>query len=154
MAHDEILADAAHAALPGRPPAVTFGVTAEQQDELARLIASGRKRATTSVLAAYRAEGEPLPEPGDLAVVADGSGRPVCTIRTIDVEIRRYGDVDARHAAEEGEGDGTLEGWRSAHQPFLTAICAALAIPLDDDLELVLERFRVVAPPCAHPRSV
>jgi uncharacterized protein YhfF len=140
---------------PGQPPSVAFGVTREQQDELAELIANGVKHATTSVLAAYRAEGEPPPEPGELATVIDGAGRPVCTIRTTQVEIRRYRDVDEAHAHAEGEGDRTLPSWRAAHRPFLAEVCASLGIAFGDDLELVLESFEVVdlPPPDADAAS-
>lgn len=127
-------------------PAVSFGTSPRQADELAALVASGTKQATTSVLAAYRAEAEPVPAVGDVAVVVDGSGLAVCTIRTTSVEVRRYADVDAEHAHAEGEGDRTLSHWRRAHERFLADVCAELDVPFDDDLELVLERFaRIVS---------
>jgi uncharacterized protein YhfF len=132
--------------LPGRLPTVAFGTTPDVQSHLAELVATGVKRATTSVLAAYQAEGETLPEPGELATVVDGAGQPVCTIRTTLVEIRRYADIDADHACAEGEGDRTVQGWQAAHQPFLAEVCASLGITFDDELELVLETFQVIDP--------
>jgi uncharacterized protein YhfF len=128
----------------GQLPTVAFGTTPQMQTHLAELVATGVKRATTSVLAAYQAEGEPLPEPGELATVVDGDGQVVCTIRTTRVEFRRYADIDADHAYAEGEGDRTLRAWQAAHEPFLAEACAALGIDFNDDLELVLETFHVV----------
>ena len=131
---------------PGQLPTVAFGTTPQMQSHLAERVAAGVKRATTSVLAAYRAAGEPLPEPGELATVVDGAGQAVCTIRTTHVEIRRYGDIEADHADAEGEGDRTLQAWYDAHQPVLAEVCASLGITFGDDLELVLETFHVIDP--------
>jgi uncharacterized protein YhfF len=127
----------------GPLPAVAFGADQPTADALAALVAAGVKTATTSVLAAYHHEQEPLPQPGDQAIVVDGSGRPVAVIEVTEVRVRRYGDIDEAHAHAEGEGDRTLAGWRAAHEPFLDDTCAGLGQPYDDNLELVCERFTV-----------
>ena len=52
----------AYAHATGMPPpreSFAFGLDAETADELAALVLAGRKRATTSLLAEYEAEGEP-----------------------------------------------------------------------------------------------
>jgi uncharacterized protein YhfF len=51
--------------------------------------------------------------------------------------------VDAEHARLEGEGDLSLEYWREVHRAFFTET-ATHARPVDDDMPVVLERFRVV----------
>jgi uncharacterized protein YhfF len=112
---------------------------------LAALVLDGPKRATTSRLADYAEDGEPLPAPGDLGVVLDGTGMPVCIIRTTSVEIRPYGDVDEAFAWDEGEGDRSLAFWRDAHERFF----AAAGTPIDALTPLVLERFEKVWPPPA-----
>jgi uncharacterized protein YhfF len=81
-----------------------------------------------------------MPEPGDLSVVLDGHGEPLCVIRTTAVEVRRFADVDERFAWEEGEGDRSLAYWRDAHIRFF----ASEGRPVDDDAEIVLERFELL----------
>jgi len=110
--------------------------------ELALLVRYGPKRATTGLLAEYREEGEPLPEPGDLSVILDGAAVPVCVIRTSRVETRRLGEVDEEYAWDEGEGDRSLEYWRTAHEQFW----AAAGRDVDDDSVVVLEWFDLIYP--------
>ena len=109
---------------------------------LGLLVRDGPKRATASLHSWYRDDGEPMPAPGDLSVVLDGDGEPLCVIRTTGVEVRRFGDVDEEFAWTEGEGDRSLEYWRQAHIEFF----AAEGRPVDEDSEVVLERFELLWP--------
>jgi len=116
-------------------------------DELATrlglLVRDGPKRATASRLESYEEDGEPLPEPGDLSVVLDERGEPLCVIRTTDVEIRPFGEVDEEFAWTEGEGDRSLAHWRQAHLDFFESD----GTPIDEDTPLVLERFELLWSP-------
>lgn len=114
----------------------------ELANELALLVRDGPKRATTGLLAEYEDEGEPLPEVGAYAVVQDGSGRAVCVVRTRDVRVMRFGDIDAAFAFEEGEGDRTLAWWRSAHLKFFAGVGRAV----NNDSLMVCERFAKLWP--------
>ncbi len=114
----------------------------EQQTKLGRLVLDGPKRATTGLYAEYLEEGEPLPKRGDHMVVLDGTGRPLCIIKTTKVEVLRFGSVDGTFAWVEGEGDRSLEYWRSAHLRFFERIGS----PIDDDSLVVLEQFDMVWP--------
>lgn len=125
----------------------------EQQTELGRLVLNGPKRATTGLYQEYLDDGEPLPKPGDHEIILDGDGRPLCIIKTTEVEIRRFGSVDATFAWVEGEGDRSLEYWREAHIRFFERIGS----PIDDDSLMVLSKFDLVWPvrplPEASPPS-
>jgi uncharacterized protein YhfF len=125
------------------PPAWAFGADPEQADSLLALVLDGTKTATASALWDYETEGEPIPEPGSLSIVLDGRGHPRALIQTTAVEVRPFGEVDAEHARLEGEGDLSLEYWREVHRAFFTET-ATHARPVDDDMPVVLERFRVV----------
>lgn len=114
---------------------------------LALLVRDGPKRATTSLAADYEADGEPLPRPGAHSVILDGSGYPVCIIRTTSVEVRPYGEVDEAFAWDEGEGDRTLADWRRAHDWYFSST----GTPVSDETPVVLERFAKVWPPPADP---
>jgi uncharacterized protein YhfF len=125
------------------PPAWAFGATPEQADELLALVLAGTKTATAGALWDYEADGEPLPEVGSLGIIVDGRGHPRALIETTAVEVRAFSEVDAEHAHLEGEGDRTLEHWREVHRRFFAEV-ASHDRPVDDEMPVVLERFRVV----------
>jgi uncharacterized protein YhfF len=111
----------------------------EMMTELALLVRDGPKRATTGVLAEYEDEGESIDEVGRFVVILGGDHEPVCVIRNTSVEVRRFGDVDEEFALTEGEGDGTLDYWRSSHQEYF----ADSRYPVDDNTLMVLATFEL-----------
>lgn len=131
----------------GPPDTVdAFGDSPDMADALAALIVSGRKRATAALARHYKPGGPPLPRPGDLGVVLNGRGAPVCVIRTVDVEIRPVSAVDAAFAWEEGEGDRSLQYWLDAHRAFFKREARREGFEYSDDLDVVCERFERVWP--------
>jgi uncharacterized protein YhfF len=113
-------------------------------DELARLVVAGRKRATAALLWSHEAESKRIPEPGDLSIVTDFSGREFCVIETRQVDIIPFSEVTAEFAATEGEGDGSLEYWRRAHEAFFGRECMRIGRSPEPDMPVVCERFDVV----------
>ena len=126
-----------------RPPAWSFGATPEQSDQLLDLVLAGTKTATSSARTDYADVGEPLPEPGMLSIVLDGAGRPRALVVTTEARVVPFDQVDADHARDEGEGDGSLEYWREAHERFFTESAVG---GFQKDMPVVLERFRVLYP--------
>lgn len=124
-----------------------FGDNRELADELAGLVVAGTKRGTTSLLRTYRESGEPLPKLGDFSVVVDGSETPCCIVRTAFVDVKPLGEVDARFAWDEGEGDRSLTWWLSAHTRYFARQGQREGFAVDDRTEVVLVRFEVVWPP-------
>jgi len=125
----------------GRTP---FGDSPQQADVLGHLIVTGVKTATCSALWEYEAENERLPTPGERTIVLDGRNKPLCIIETTAVEIRRYCDVDAAFAYDEGEDDRSLESWRRVHWKFFTRNLAKIVRQPTDEMPLVCERFRMI----------
>ncbi len=123
------------------PESFAFGDTPDMADELAAQVVDGHKTATASALADYEAAGEPLPQRGDLFIVVDGRGEPRALIRTKTVRVVPFAEVDADHAAAEGEGDGTLEHWRAGHRTFFEK-----TIGFDEQMPVVLETFELLYP--------
>jgi uncharacterized protein YhfF len=123
-----------------------FGDSAALADELAALVMQGRKRATAASLWAHQAEGTQPPVPGALSIVTLFDGTPQCVVETVSVDIRPFHQVDAAFAAAEGEGDGSLDFWRRAHQAFFSRELAALGLTFAHDMPVVCERFRVLYP--------
>ena len=110
---------------------------------LAELTLAGRKRATTSCLEAYRAEGEALPERGELSVVTDGKGEPKCVIETTEVTVLPFGEVTWALCSREGE-DECIETWRETHRRIFTEEGRRLGYAFTDETRVVFEDFRVI----------
>ncbi|NOR89124.1 MAG: ASCH domain-containing protein [Anaerolineales bacterium] len=121
-----------------------FGNTAEMADDLGGLVKRGVKIATASLAWAYQADGEPYPEVGDMSIILDGRGDPICIIETTDVEIIAFNDVGERHAYEEGEGDRSLDYWREVHWAFFAEECKTIDREPTEDMPVVCERFRLI----------
>ncbi len=111
-----------------------FGDGPDLADELLELVLKGVKTATCST------EDEPnTSTPGECWIVLDGRGNPRCVIESTEVTHRRYGDVDAAFAHDEGEGDRSLAYWRSAHRSYFGRLGK-----FSEDMMLMCERFRLV----------
>lgn len=83
-------------------------------DELFELVRCGRKTATCAVL-----DNEPLSSPGDVEQIVNSKGE-IIKIKIINVEIKRFCDIDATWAKKEGEGDLSLTYWQKVHKDFFT----------------------------------
>lgn len=127
------------------PPAWAFGATPEQANELIALLLDGTKTATASALWDYEHEDEQIPQVGDLSIVLDGSEHPRALIEVTDVEVKPFDDVGAEHAYLEGEGDRSLEHWRTVHERFFTDH-AGHDRGFASSMPVVLERFRLLYP--------
>ena len=121
-----------------------FGDNPALADELGALVLEGKKTATCSALWEWEAEGNPLPQPGAFWIVLDGRGAPLCITETVEVTFRRYNEVDAAFAYDEGEDDRSLAAWREAHYRFFSRTLPAIGKEFTQEMPLVCERFRVV----------
>jgi uncharacterized protein YhfF len=111
-----------------------FGDSPQLADELLDLVMRGIKTATCST------EDEPnTSTPGERWIVLDGRGEPRCVIESTEVTYRRFGQVDAAFAYEEGEGDRSLAYWRDAHRRYFGRLGR-----FSEDMMLMCERFRLV----------
>jgi uncharacterized protein YhfF len=108
---------------PGPVYADRFGDSAELSEELLELVAVGPKRAGTGLLWAYEEAKEPLPEAGSIEITVDHLNRPALITRNTSVEVVPFDKVTPEYAAIEGEGDGSLEYWRSAHWAYFGREC-------------------------------
>ncbi|QMW66348.1 putative protein N(5)-glutamine methyltransferase [Mumia sp. ZJ1417] len=162
--HDDEIGTAVVAGVPVRQdlpvealPPLEFAFPGPLRDRLAGLVLSGAKTTTTSLVVELFAEvgaepaGEPegMPAVGERWRVIDSAGETLCVVETTDLRIVPLGEVDLRHALDEGEGDETLAQWRASHEGFWNGsdMRAFLGDPdfrVDDETLVVLERFRVV----------
>lgn len=112
-----------------------FGDSAELADKLLALVLDGTKRATC-----WDVRDGQQTEVGKRMVVRDGAGRPRAVIETVELVRRRFNDIDAEFARDEGEGDLTLDDWREGHRRYFERH-GHFAL----DMWLWCERFRLVA---------
>ncbi len=121
-----------------------FGDSPELADELLDLILAGKKTATCSSVWEYQEEGSEIPFVGMRSVILNGSDEPKCIIETTEVTIRKFAEVDTDFAAEEGEGDKTLNYWREAHRRFFSRTLPKIGREFSENMPLVCERFKVI----------
>jgi uncharacterized protein YhfF len=113
----------------------SFGDGPELADELLELVLIGKKTATCWAAN----EGDKGVAVGKLWIVKDGQERPGAILETVEITRRRFAEVDAAFAHEEGEGNRSLDDWRRAHIAYFTR-----RGEFSPDMELYCERFRLV----------
>ncbi len=123
-----------------------FSSSKEGADTLGAQACAGTKTATASLLWEYEADDEELPQPGDRSIITDWDGRPLCIIETTGVEVVPFDEVDAAHAAAEGDDDPSLARWRELHWRAFSRTCERIGRQPAEDMPVVCERFRRVFP--------
>ncbi|MDF7641375.1 ASCH domain-containing protein [Bifidobacterium sp. ESL0784] len=126
-----------------------YGFPGPMRDCLVEAILDGRKTRTTSLLAEYQHDHEPLPQVGKLAVVIDSEDKPVCVTRLMEVKVCNISDITDEHARGEGEDYDDVAGWHKAHEQFWESPefleeLGDCNFKVDDDTKVVCERFSVV----------
>ena len=128
---------------PDQLPSVwSFGSDPDQADGLLQLVLDGTKTATASAREDYDFDEEPLPEPGTLSIVTDGSGRPRALLTVTEVAVVPFDQVGEGHAWAEGEGLRTLADRRRGHEASRRHDPHGRGFR--PDMPLVLERFEVL----------
>ena len=113
----------------------SFGDSPELADELLELVLVGKKTATCWAAT----EGDKGVAVGKRWIVKDGQGRASAILETVELKQRRFGDVDAAFAHDEGEGDRSLDDWRRMHTAYFTR-----RGEFSPDMELYCERFTLI----------
>jgi len=129
-----------------------FAFPGPLRDELTALALAGAKTTTAGLLVEHELDGEPVPRPGERAILVDSAERPVAIVETLACRVVRLADVDDRHAIDEGEGYANAHEFRVAHERFwngylddLRARIGQPSFTIGDDTPIVAERFRVLA---------
>lgn len=123
-----------------------FGNTPEMATALADLVLCGKKTATASSDEMNRIQPENTPGPDGFSVVTDFDKNPICVIRTVEIRNLPFLEVDAEFAADEGEGDLSLEYWRRVHQDYFTREAAQYGFNFDEHSSICCERFELLFP--------
>lgn len=123
-----------------KPDVFAFSDNATMADELAALVVSGTKTATTAA-----ADVEPDAVVGDYSVILDGHNSPMAVIQTVVYEEMPFDQVSAEHAYHEGENDRTLATWRQEHEAFWRRELAAENGQFREDMQVACEVFTLKA---------
>ncbi|WP_442878407.1 ASCH domain-containing protein [Clostridium sp.] len=118
-----------------------FGVDA---DLLASLVLKGEKTATSSLYLLYETESHPLPKTGSYHIILDSNENAICIIEITKVYIEEFKNISEEHAYKEGEGDKSLQYWRSVHDKFFSQCMLEVGKEFTDNMKVVCEEFKVV----------
>jgi uncharacterized protein YhfF len=122
---------------------MSIGTTPAGADEGAALILAGTKTATSSPFWDYP-DGR-IPFVGALSVLLDGAGTPRGIVETTRIEIMPFGSVDAAFARAYGEGERTLEWWRSAMGEYYRNSAARHGTEFSDATQIICEWITVAS---------
>ena len=110
-----------------------------------RLIRNRQKNGTAHLEIDFVVNGTPRRAVGDYWLIVDFDSVPLYLVRIIDVLVFRFSDVPQSWAEVEGEGDCSLAWWRDAHRDYFSRQCALWGVPWHEDMQVVCERWDLVA---------
>lgn len=123
-----------------------FADTPEAATAVGQLVRQGIKTTTSSLMWGLEHIGEPLPQVGELAVVVDGKGEPLCVIEVTKVEIKPFNTVDEQFAFAYGEGERTLADWRRDNWAYLARWCVEIGRVPSETMPLGCQWFHLLYP--------
>jgi uncharacterized protein YhfF len=121
------------------PDAWSFGDSPELADTLGSLVLQGTKTATCC-----RYLGENILENNRPSIVTNCKGQPLCIIESTEITVRCFLDVDAKFAADEGEGDLSLGYWRREHWDSFNRESVLEGYEVSEEMLLKCVRFQVL----------
>ena len=127
-------------------PIWQFGDTEASATKEGHFACLGIKTTTSGLLWEMEHDKQTLPRVGDVAIVADGKGEPLCIIELTEVQIKPFDTVDEQFALDYGGGYATLQQWRTDSWEYFTPCCAAIGRQPSETMPLVCQRFRRVYP--------
>lgn len=124
-----------------------FGDSAVLADALLHEVIHGHKRATSTLAREFMDDGMALPRVGSHWIACDGDGNPKVVLKSVELRLGTFASADADFARDEGEGDRSLESWRTEHRKYWLRGEAARGRTWSEDCAIVFERFLLVWPP-------
>lgn len=132
--------------LPEKPGYVGyFGGDQQLADEIAPLVCGGIKTATSALMWEIEADGEEITPVGQVEIVTNWAGDPMCVIQITESEVRPFNEVDAKFVYDYGEGGRSLEWWHDNMWRYYSRTCASLGLEPDKTMPLNCVRFRLLS---------
>ena len=123
-----------------------FGDCRGLADQLCELVLQGRKTATACLVWEAELDPDTAPVQDVYNIITDIDGNPKCIIQTTEIRILAFNEVDEVFAADEGEGDLSLEFWRRVHWDYFTRKCKEMDKVASLTMSVMCERFKLVYP--------
>jgi len=120
-----------------------FGNSQTLANEIAPLVRSGKKTATSDLLWEIEPRGRKLPKVGDSGIVTNWDGDPLCIVEVTHVEVKAFDYVDEGFVFDYGEGERSLDWWRDDMWNYYSEVCKRLNREPSRDMPIVCERFRL-----------
>ncbi|MEG0284561.1 MULTISPECIES: ASCH domain-containing protein [Vagococcus] len=120
---------------------IQFGGTKKEQTELAQLVLSGEKYATSSLKELQKIEGNLASQVGDLWEIRDGENKQVCLVEVTEVYNKPFGEIEEAFAV--AEGDGTYINWFNIHNKYYGEKLKNYGVSLDKETILECVFFKV-----------
>jgi uncharacterized protein YhfF len=124
----------------------SFGDSPELAEQLLKLVLTGKKTGTATLVIELEKEGDKMPKVGDYNIILDGKGKPAAIIQTTSVKIKPFNQVKEAYAYSEGEDDRTLESWKREHWKYWTRKGKKLGFTMKENLPVICENFKLVYP--------
>lgn len=121
---------------------IQFGSSPHEIDHLAEKVLNGEKTSTSSLLDYYLVGLKKRSKIGDSFSILNSSGEEVTIVSIEKVEIIKFGDITAKFARE--EGDGNIDNWKAIHYPYYSQLLSEIGKVLNEETLLVCEWFKVV----------
>jgi uncharacterized protein YhfF len=128
-----------------------FADTPEAATKVGQLVRDGLKTTTSSLLWGLEHSGALLPQVGNIELIVDGNGEPLCIIELSKVEIKPFNTVDEQFAVAYGEGDCTLAFWLQDNWAFHSQWCRQIGREPSETMPIVFQRFRLLYPQKNEP---
>ncbi len=120
-----------------------FGSNKQSAQSLSELVLTHNKTATCSAYAQYHLTDSRLPQVGDLSIVTDWEGNPLCVIETTDVTYMKFKEMTYDICKREGEDD-SLVSWQNNHIDFFNEIGKEMGFTFSWDMDIVFEDFKMI----------
>ena len=111
-------------------------------DELAAMVVSGEKTATSNALRLFELNQRVFPQIGDYHIILNKAFQPVALIQVETVSIVPYDEIDDAFAI--AEGDGSYANWNEIHERFFEEQLAKFNEPFHRKIDLVCQTFKVL----------
>ena len=121
----------------GPPPFQLGHPRTELRPQLVEAVLRGEKTATAGLLEEYEAEGEQPDSVGSRCALLGYDDEPVAVVEVLESRVVPAAEIDEQFARDEGEGFGSVDDWREAHERFFGR-------PIEPEAQIVAVRFRVV----------
>ncbi|MBB4826187.1 uncharacterized protein YhfF [Sporosarcina luteola] len=125
-----------------KPDLVSAWMFGDSPDELALKVISGKKTATCSAYVLYEKENHPLPQVDAYSIILNRLEEPVAIVKTTEVALIPFNEVDEEFAVAEGEG--SYDEWKTIHDRYFKEEMNNAGLPFSEKMLLVCEWFKLV----------